>query len=868
MFLLKRLVPSVTLATAMLVTPAVAQEAGGNDEDVIVVRGTLIPDEKKATSEISSLLDAEDFARVGDTDIAAALRRVTGLSVQGGRFVIVRGLNERYSSATLNGLPIPSPEPLRRAAPLDLFPTSVIASTLVQKTFSPQYSGEFGGGLVELRSKAIPEEGFAEIGFGFSVNDETSMRNGLFYEGSNTDIFGYDEGLRDLPADASLLFQSTSPTGEEQNRADISFEQSKTLLITQDEVPANGSASVALGKRFYSEGEMTLGTVFYLGYDNDWQSRDGERFRLQGVNSKATDFFLTRQDVAISALSSTGLEFNQDHMVQLTGLIVRKSLKQSEIANETFTGDDREFLVEKTDYIERQLWQGQLIGEHYFPDLADLTVAWKFAYGEAERDQPYKRQTGFIRSTGSDDFLFTVEEGLSNIDFRFLKDENLAGGVDLVLPLESFDMPIELSFGAAYSETDRTTSQRLFEFRGTFPQDILRSRADLIFSDEIMGLDGPQLQFRSSRGEPDNFEGNLEVLGVYGAADVELGPFVRAALGVRYEDSTQQTATFLTRDPEDKTAFAPIEEEYFLPAITLTWNPIGNFQIRGGFSQTITRPQFRELSPSVFTDPDTDVTYVGNPFLQNTEIDNYDIRAEWYFARGEFATLGVFFKEMTNPIEEAIVTQGEAVRTTFLNAPSAELFGAEFEFEKNFSFESIFGDNDFTYGKDFVFKTNYTYTDGTVSNDGTVIVPNISGQGVTPSERPAEANVKDGSRLVGLSEHLFNLQFGIETENGAKVTLAANYASERTLIRGEATSGGLFLPATVEQPPITLDFIIDQPFTLAGGNYNLSVRIQNLLDDDFEAFYEDDGTSILSGEPIFQQYDLGRSLSVGIKRKF
>jgi TonB-dependent receptor len=860
-----KLVPSVLLASVMLTTgSAIAQDSQPTDE--IVVRGTRIPDEKKATSEISSIVDADDFERTGDTDIAGALSRVAGLSINDGRFVIVRGLNERYSSATLNGLPLPSPEPLRRAAPLDLFPTSVLESSLVQKTFSPQYSGEFGGGLVELRTKSIPDENFLTVGVTFSANTETTLNDGLFYEGSDTDVFGFDDGLRDLPTAATALFPRTGITQDVQNAADTSFEQFDTLLINEDSIPGNGSGSIALGRQLHDGEDMRVGTVFYASYGNEWQHREGNRTRGAGVNSSTTDFDQTRQEISIAGLSSTGFEFGNDHEIKLTGLLVRKSLKRAGIATQEFTGDDRTFLLETTDFIERQLWQSQLTGEHTFASLGDLGVEWQLGYGQAERDAPYNRSTGFRLDETTGDFLFTVEEGISNIDFRTLEDENFAAGVDFKYPLTVGDNIVDVSFGADYTETNRETAGRLFEFRGTFPSEIVGSRADLIFSDEILGLSGPRVNFTATTGEPDNFEGSLEVFAAYAAADIELGPYLRAAVGVRFEDGTQETETFLTRDPADRTSFAPIEEDYVLPAVTLTWNPVGDFQLRGGFSQTITRPQFRELSPSIFTDTDIDFPFVGNPFLVNSEIDNFDLRAEWYFSRGQFATVGLFYKDITNPIEDAILST-EVDRSSFANAPSAELMGVEVEYERNFALADLFGENDFTLDKDFVFKTNYTYTQSEVSagDNDNIVLPNISGQGVTASVVPASAFIEDGSSLVGQSDHLFNLQLGFEQEDGARSTLLVNYASERTLLRGVPVSAGVFRNTVVEEPPITVDFVVNQPLSILGGDYDLTLKIQNILDDDYEAFNENDDASV---ETSFLNYDLGRTISFGIKRDF
>jgi len=185
--------PSVASAQDTVVTsPEISDE--------VITTGVFIPNEKKITSEITTVLDEDTFAQIGASDIASALTRVTGLSLSQGKFVIVRGLNERYSYATLNGAPLPSPEPLRRVAPLDLFPTSVLADVVVQKTYSPEFSGEFGGGAINLRTRALPDEKFLEFSISSSYNTTTTNRKGLVYGGSDSDWLGFDDGLRDLPA--------------------------------------------------------------------------------------------------------------------------------------------------------------------------------------------------------------------------------------------------------------------------------------------------------------------------------------------------------------------------------------------------------------------------------------------------------------------------------------------------------------------------------------------------------------------------------------------------------------------------------------------------------------------------------------------
>ncbi|HAY06156.1 MAG TPA: TonB-dependent receptor, partial [Hyphomonas sp.] len=166
----------------------------------VVVLGRYIPEVLRSTSEVAAFLAPEDLARQGDSDAAAALARVTGINIAEGKFVYVRGLGERYSSARLNGSPLPSPEPLQRVVPLDLFPTKILENILVQKTYSVEYPGEFGGGIVDLRTLNVPEENFLQISINGSYNTETTGQSGLTHYGSETDFLGFDNGTRKLPA--------------------------------------------------------------------------------------------------------------------------------------------------------------------------------------------------------------------------------------------------------------------------------------------------------------------------------------------------------------------------------------------------------------------------------------------------------------------------------------------------------------------------------------------------------------------------------------------------------------------------------------------------------------------------------------------
>lgn len=227
---------------------------GGADQE-IVVTGRFTPNVVRATPEVVSVLSSADIARTGEGDISGSLQRVTGLSVVGGGFVYVRGLGDRYSLALLNGSPLPSPEPLKRVVPLDIFPSNVIDSTLVQKSYSANFPGEFGGGVINLTTKAIPREPFLTLSGGIGWDSETTNELGYTYYGSDTDWTGFDDGTRDVPPLLKAAFASGKPIleGADFTKADLKAIQMElvnaetTLLQQNDHIPVNWSAGITGG---------------------------------------------------------------------------------------------------------------------------------------------------------------------------------------------------------------------------------------------------------------------------------------------------------------------------------------------------------------------------------------------------------------------------------------------------------------------------------------------------------------------------------------------------------------------------------------------------------------------------------------------
>lgn len=845
------------LTSAIVSVPAFAQDAPVTDE--VVTTGVFIPNEKRITSEITSVLDEEIFETTGAGDIASALTRVTGLSLSQGKFVVVRGLNERYSSATLNGSPLPSPEPLRRVAPLDLFPTSVLSDVVVSKTFAPEMSGEFGGGAINMKTKSLPNEKFLELSVSSSFNTETTLKEGLVYDGSSRDWLGFDNGLRDLPA----LDANGVPTSN--------FENFSTLVIdTNNELPFNGGGRISAGARNDLDNGMSIGVLATLGYDNSWENREGED---NTVNLGAANELVllddgykrsTENKISLNGLLGIGLEIDENNSVQLVGLATRQSSAEARM----LTGVDREdriFRQDFTEWFEREVYMGQILGEHYIPSLNDAEIQWRTSYAEAGRDAPYERRVNYEDYEDGQGYRFQFNRPGTNNDIRFsaLDDKTLDFGLDLVFPVEVGERSAELKFGGAYLDKTRDSEQADFRYFGSIPAELRNSRIDLIFSDPVVEAGVLEIRRGGTTGFPDVSEAALEILGLYGGVDFEYSEFFRAAFGLRYEDSTQETAIAQSTVANSRFDFDPLEEDFLLPAATATFTFGDGFQLRLAASKTINRPQFRELTPSIFVNTDTDDRFVGNPFLRNSKSTNFDARLEYYFSSNQFVTIGGFYKDFTDPIEEFIFNGlGESNATSFLNAPSAKLYGMEVEFEKKWDFADL--KVDWLAGKDFVLRSNYTYTDSSVSADGNVSItpPSVNpAQGVTPLVLSAAGLYSDGRPLQGQSDHLANLQIGIDDyENGWEATLLLNYSSERIRAVEDLSNG---LPSIMEQLPLSLDFVYNHDLTIRGGEYSFGFKVQNILGEGYEATQSLNGSSV-----VVDNYDKGTTFAASLKRRF
>ncbi|MCB2067201.1 MAG: TonB-dependent receptor [Erythrobacter sp.] len=865
---------------------------GEGDVDIsaggfIYVTGRVDRDPTRNSAQVISVLSTEDIARTGEGDIAGALGRVTGLSVVGDGRVYVRGLGDRYSLALLNGLPLPSPEPLSRVVPLDIFPTNVIASSLVQKTYSPNFPGEFGGGVINLTTRAVPTESFLTISGSLSGDTETTFQNGYSYYGSSTDWTGFDNGARDLPPQLTSYLADSIANGTsigsltQAEREELAYRltpPSFATLQTIGHLPANFSAGLTAGTAMDVGSDGQLGLILTGSLSNSYRNRNITR---QEAGNSNTDFsrdefdFVTDNHMLANALFSAGLEFG-DQTIRWTNLFIRDTVKQASLASYTVADvAEADFLRQNTAWFERQLIDSQVVGEFEF---GPLSVDVRGGYARTDRRAPFNLTYIYARTNNPGDPLGdlyrvdlsgsgqqALQESGVQVSFSDLNEELWYGGIDLGYEITP---DLNVTFGYAYSDTSRYTERRAFQLRASVDLDFLGTGTPLdagfipAFQQILaqVGTRSPWLLFNSATYNMFNvnllesgsttpaFGAGLTINAGYGQLQWQATDTVTVQAGVRYE-TADQTSTPIG---VNNTATARTNSnDYWLPGATVTWTPIDELQLRVSGSKTIARPQFRELISQIYFDPETNRSYSGNPNLNDSRLTNFEARAEYYMGGEGRASLAGFYKKIDNPIEAFLAGDGTI---SYANAPSATLYGAELEVQYNVDLADWGG---WFETKQIVLVGNYTYAQSQLNVGSETI---LIDQGGNASAFPANLIFTDGAPMVGQSDHLLNLQFGIEDlDRVQQLTFLLSYSSSRPTFRSQ---GGL--PDVIERPGVSFDVVARQGFTLAGVEGEVKLEARNLLGTRHQEFQVNStGLRIDSNT-----YDIGQSFSAGLSITF
>lgn len=826
----------VVVAVAAVVSSVTAAQQTPLIEEISVI-GQFVPDEKRGTDQIANVVGEEQFTRSGDSNIAESLKRVSGLSTVAGKYVYVRGLGERYATTLLNGAILPSPEPLNRVVPMDLFPTGILESVLVQKTYSAAYPGEFGGGVLQMRTKKSTDEFFWNFASTVGVIDNATFKDGFMVSGGDTDWLGMDDGFR-APSQALLnatangnelklksRFSGIGVPAEELEAVGESFNNQYTP--TQESAAPNVNISTSFGN-FYDVGStgMKLNYLASLDYSNSWDINRIERntFVPSSVGldiQEDLDVVNTENSIDLSGIFSAGLDIDENNNVRFTSVALRQTDDRVfQTTGETLDAPD--LSTTELQWVEREILSNQLQGDHYFPAFNELVVNWRYSDIIATRDAPDTRS---YRYDGGE-FSSRVDGNMRSFDV--LEDNASELGIDLTMvlygPRNSIITP---KLGYVSSEKERESEIRRFgfAFNGSIANDnqLLLRPLEEILSPENITEKG--FVIRELTRPTDSYRANNSLEAFYGQVEFNFDDRLRLTFGGRQEDFEQVTTTFDLFRPS-ASVVADLSRKEFLPAFSATYIHYDH-QFRFAYSETVSRPDFRELSMSPFINPETGREIFGNPNLDITSITNFDFRWEWYFGFADYVSAGVFYKEFVDPIEAVIFSPVDP-RITYINAESAENQGIEIEGYKRLDFLGPLGE-------DFYVQGNVSFIDSLVN------IRQSDLGSLTSSSRP----------LQGQSDVLFNVQIGYEPYSGTTATLLYHYFGDR--IDSVGIEGA---PDLIQEGYGELNFIFIKELNR---NWQVTAKAKNILDARSE---------ITQGSLLTNGFNLGREASIQVQYRF
>ena len=726
---------------------------------------------QKNTNTVAAVVSAEAIRRSPDKNTGEVLKRVPGTSIQEGKYLVVRGLSDRYNVAMLNGIQLSSTEPDRKAFSFDIIPSSMIDNIIINKAFVPEYPGEWAGGLIQVNTKDIPSTSFFNVSLGTGFNTQTLGNKFYTYQGGKYDWLGFDDGTRGLPGGtpAKKSFGELSDV----DKIAIGKKIAGPNAIKEAGVPLNESLQLSggfntkvLGKKF--------GAILGLTYNRSMR-RNVFQNNIWNINRGNPDFqpsFLYSnnkytQDVLAGALANFSLQLNSDNRISFRNILNVNTSNYTTLR----TGKDYEFdpvngeniRARELGFRANTFFNTQVNGEHSIKiDNFKTKLDWYGSFTILDQYIPQQRRLQYNQDPSSTSNPYelligsTLSQKTGSIFYSTLSDYIYNAGANLTTPFTLFDNRQTVKVGYLFQVKDRLYNSRPFSV--TLPSDNLSlrlQREDQVFAPANFSDGTQNNKFFFDEYTEDRFRylANTILNAGFIQFDNQFNKWLRIVWGARYEHFDQLVGSTKKTDAR----FVRSVKGDLLPSLNITFKLDTKTNVRLSASQTVVRPEFRELSPLAFYDFELGASVVGNQSLQRTKITNLDLRYELYPRAGELVTLGVFYKYFANPIEQYFNQSGAGSSSTFnyINVEKATGYGVEFEFRKKLDFARAL--------RNFTFQTNLSYIYNRIK-DSTVNV-----------DRP----------MQGQSPYVVNaaLQYDVE-KLGVSTTLLFNMIGRRILYVG------------------------------------------------------------------------------------
>lgn len=796
--------------------------------------------ETKQADGVQSVIGAKKMEETGASDASDATKKVVGLSVVGSGNVYVRGMGDRYNSAYLNGLPIASPDPDKKVIPLDLFPTSVIKSISVKKAFLPNLEGDFSGGAMDIKTKDYPDEKVLKVSLGTGFNSQSIGREMMTYNGGKFDYLGFDDGSRAIP------------TGIENQEAYRSTEGDRQLFSTNlnptfKTILPNTSFGLVAGNKFELKNKKSkLGYLVSLNHSNSTKYEYGKYRIINTQEDIQIDYDVENYSTgtSTSALANIGYDINENHLISYNFLYVNLSNDETKQVYGSHWDYARNVYSRRYTFQRNSLMNNQISGSHFLLKDNKLRVIWSAGLNNANSTEPDRRQLVYFYDDKDDTKNYTnnATDRIENHRFfSFLNEQQVSAKAEgkyiFKYNTDNVDdgAKVALTFGGAIKRKTRD-----FDYKQYVYDLNLRAPSVDVFNPDFYinetSHDAGLFTMQEALNPASKYVATQNINAVYSFLDYNITNKFELIAGARLEIS-EQIILYKDQTQPDFDRKKILASNDILPSLILKYQPNDTNIVRMSVSKTISRPGFKEVAPFQYTEVFAGATTVGNPDLKNGENYNFDLRYERYPRLGEFMALGVFYKQLLNPIVSTMEVATNQLQS-FTNAQEAQVAGVEFEFSKSLGF---LAKNDSSIWKSISAGINASYIYSKVKFN-----PN-SNLSQTNSERA----------LQGASPYLINIDLAyskLHKEN-LRTSLSLSYNVFGRRINNVGVYG---LGDVYELPVNSLNFVGKVELK----HFSYGLKVKNILNQDVRFEQETANQPILINST---RRGIFTSLSVGYK---
>lgn len=771
--------------------------------------------ERKNAAQVSDGISADVIRKTPDRTTSDVLKRVTGASIQDGKFAIIRGMNDRYNAGYLDGALLPSTEADRKAFAFDVVPASLLDNLQIIKAGTPDLVGDFGGGVIKINTKAVPTQLTQTISIGAQMHSLTTGKDFLQFKRYSGESLNFVSKERELPtfADNALKSNNQFPSAaQKQQFAEISKGFNNDWSNEILSASPNSRLAYSLGFPIRLSGNRKIGVLFALNYANTRRFSEGAIKTYDG-SGQTSDF----NDNIYTQNFSTGGLLNLNYVAGKTQINFRNLLNSNTdntSINRRGVGNinDQVLVNNFANVINYNSLYNTIVSLKQVIGANDLTLNASINYSKVRRRLPDYRIINYTNVDPSDatNYVVTTGDFFNSSSGRFVSDLNeslIGGNAELSKQLKSGkSVKTELKAGFFYQARERDFSSRNFVYNGNPASNTQNPATDLAV-DKI----GGNLLYLQEKTSDDlaYYAGESSLSAIYLMADQKFADKLRAVYGVRYED-----ATINVWNQKVNMDVANIEQKIFLPSINLAYSLSEKSNIRAAYFASVNRPEFRELAPFAFYVFDRNAEVKGNRDLEIATLNNFDLRFEFFPSGNQLISVGGFYKTIQNPIEFGIDITQVLTTFTYQNEKSANVYGLEFELRKNLDF--LNGGKETGFLHDLVLFSNLALIKSELSFD-------------------PGSQAKQGRPLQGQSPYIINVGLQYENpRNGWFASAVLNQVGRRIAFVGVDPQFADTRQDIYEQPRMVIDLQAGKNI----GKLNVKLTAGDILRKDL-LYYQD-----------------------------